>query len=229
MQDLCDINGCEPLVDELYKDYLPIEFNKIVTTEIGQLVDVRTFEEFNNGHLDNAVNVDFYAADFQEQMITTLSKSEPVYLYCHSGRRSGLAAEMLNQAGFKNVYNLKGGILLWEQENFFVKDSKPMEVGMSINDFNQAIDAKELCLVNFYAPWCPPCKEMGPIWQILKSEMKKLNINFIRLNVDENKALAKELKVNSLPVVSFYKNGIESKTVQGFQDESALRDIINQL
>lgn len=76
-----------------------------------QLVDVRTPEEFNTGHLAKAVNMNIYDDDFA-QKTATLSKEKPVYVYCAVGGRSGQAAAMLTKAGYK-VYDLAGGYKAW--------------------------------------------------------------------------------------------------------------------
>lgn len=81
-----------------------------------QLIDVRKPDEFSSGHLENAVNMNFYDDDFEEQ-IKTLDKSKEVYLYCRSGGRSGKAAQKLEEMGFAKVYDLEGGILNWEKNN----------------------------------------------------------------------------------------------------------------
>ena len=73
-----------------------------------QVVDVRTPGEFNTGHFENAVNLDFYSPDFSTQL-DKLDKTKPVYLYCRSGNRSGKAAKMLVDKGFGEIYDLKGG------------------------------------------------------------------------------------------------------------------------
>ena len=82
-----------------------------------QLVDVRTPEEFNEGHIKNAGNINFYDSDFLTQM-NKLDKNKPLYIYCRSGGRSGKAAAKLKEQGFKEVYDLQGGILDWKKNNF---------------------------------------------------------------------------------------------------------------
>jgi phage shock protein E len=81
-----------------------------------QLIDVRTPEEYNSGHLKNAVNINYLESDFLKKM-NTLDKSKEIYIYCKSGNRSGNAAQKLKDAGFPKVYDLKGGILNWNQNN----------------------------------------------------------------------------------------------------------------
>lgn len=76
-------------------------------TAIGTLIDVRTPEEFADGHLKGATNVDFNGPDFAEK-ISELDKDGEYTLYCRSGRRSGLALEAMKAAGFTKVTNAGG-------------------------------------------------------------------------------------------------------------------------
>ncbi|GGM89599.1 hypothetical protein GCM10010967_23020 [Dyadobacter beijingensis] len=71
------------------------------------LVDVRTPEEFDGGHLQYATNINFNSPDFKAQ-IAKLDKHKPVYLYCRSGNRSGKAADTLKTLGFHSYYNIGG-------------------------------------------------------------------------------------------------------------------------
>jgi len=79
-----------------------------------QLVDVRTSEEFATGHLANALLMDVNKNDF-EHNIVKLDKTKPVYVYCRSGKRSHIAAGIMKKHGFKQVNELKGGIISWQQ------------------------------------------------------------------------------------------------------------------
>jgi rhodanese-related sulfurtransferase len=84
------------------------------------LIDIRTPEEFNEGHIENAINIDFYANDFSNQ-IDSLDKEKTYYIYCRSGRRSGLALKEFEKLGFKEVYDLRNGINSWKENGFEVK------------------------------------------------------------------------------------------------------------
>ena len=88
------------------------EFKELMEREGTQLIDVRTPEEFSEGKIDDAKNIDYYSADFKEQM-AKLDKTKPVLLYCRSGARSGKSAEILSEMGFMEIYNLEGGYLGW--------------------------------------------------------------------------------------------------------------------
>lgn len=78
-----------------------------------QLLDVRTPDEWKAGTLPHALKMDYYSEDFQSAL-QNLDKSKPVAVYCHSGGRSGNTMEMLEEMGFKETYNLLGGISAWE-------------------------------------------------------------------------------------------------------------------
>lgn len=79
------------------------------------LLDVRTEEEFEEGHLSGALNMDFLSEGFRLQ-VEQLPKDQPVFIYCRSGNRSAKAASLLREAGFQQIYDLKGGYLEWEKE-----------------------------------------------------------------------------------------------------------------
>ena len=79
------------------------------------LIDVRTPQEFASGHLENAVNINYFDSDFNEQF-KTLDKNKAVYLYCKSGRRSANAAEKLEDMGFVKIYDLEGGVVNWQSK-----------------------------------------------------------------------------------------------------------------
>lgn len=97
-------------------------FENDLKTKPGQLLDVRSSEEYAEGHLRGAINIDVQEPDFQAEASSQLEKDKPVYVYCRSGRRSLLAGEMLAKDGY-TVVDLDGGILGWEKAGLpIVKD-----------------------------------------------------------------------------------------------------------
>ena len=89
------------------------EFAATISDSNVQLVDVRTAEEFADGHIPGAVNIDVKRADFDELAESGLDIGRPVAVYCRSGARSKVAAKRLAGKGFK-VYELDRGFMNWD-------------------------------------------------------------------------------------------------------------------
>lgn len=81
----------------------------------GILVDVRTAEEFEAGHLENAKNIDWYNPEFADQF-KDFGKEETIYVYCKMGGRSAKAKEKLKLMGYTHVVNLEGGYEAFKQK-----------------------------------------------------------------------------------------------------------------
>ena len=80
-----------------------------------QLVDVRTEKEYSQGHIDDAIHIGIADKEKFKAEIQKLDKTEPVYIYCHSGVRSHRASKIMNALGFTQVYDYKGGWSEWNQ------------------------------------------------------------------------------------------------------------------
>ncbi len=80
------------------------------------LIDVRTPEEYAEGHLDNAININWYDENFMNEL-KTIEKEKTIYVYCKKGGRSASAAEMLNSSGYTNVIDLLGGYDALEEKD----------------------------------------------------------------------------------------------------------------
>ncbi|WP_426091413.1 rhodanese-like domain-containing protein [Flavobacterium sp. DSR3-2] len=80
------------------------------------ILDVRTEDEFNEGFIANAINIDIHRGQDFVTEIEALDKNKNYYVYCRSGMRSAKACEIMNQLGFINAYNLIGGITEWDGE-----------------------------------------------------------------------------------------------------------------
>ena len=76
------------------------------------LVDVRTIEEYESGHIQDAVNFDFYSESFQNDILS-LDKSSSIILYCRTQNRSTKTANYLKENGYKEITVLEGGITSW--------------------------------------------------------------------------------------------------------------------
>lgn len=101
-----------------------------------RLVDVRTAEEYSQGHLKGAINLDWYDSLFVDNVSAAYDKSAPLYIYCRSGKRATSAGEALSKAGFE-VFNLAGGYLAWTEAG---KPVTKYEVERFMTDGGETVD-----------------------------------------------------------------------------------------
>lgn len=220
------LTGCGKAQNNQDSNLSSTEFaKKLNQTKDAQLVDVRTPGEFRNGHLKNAMNIDWNADDFTEKA-KALDKDKPVFLYCMSGPRSTAAAEKLQEMGFKNIYEMQGGMMKWRNANLpEIKAST--SAGMSLSQYNELLKSNTPVLVDFYAEWCAPCKKMEPYLTKMSTEMPD-KVKIVRINADENTELCKALNVSALPVLKLYKNEQMVWDNLGFASEQQVKDKITQ-
>lgn len=111
------LSGCEKKEKPESNSLDVQEFAEMINDPSEKIIlDVRTPEEYNEGHIQYAKLINFYDEDFKEQ-VTQLNKEVPVYIYCASGVRSDKAATLLRQEGFREVYVLRKGFNEWSMSN----------------------------------------------------------------------------------------------------------------
>jgi len=81
------------------------------------IIDVRAPGEFAEGHIANAININYYSEAFHAEL-EQLDKNKTYLIYCRSGNRSGKALNIMEELNFREVYNMLGGITQWEAEGF---------------------------------------------------------------------------------------------------------------
>ncbi|MEO6301717.1 MAG: rhodanese-like domain-containing protein [Bacteroidia bacterium] len=187
-----------------------------------QLIDVRTPEEFNQGHLKTALNYNINSSEFETQ-IAKLNKAKPVLVYCLSGGRSASAAELISEKGFLEVYNMQGGIMKWNANNKPLDNETviPVSKGLSMEEFNTLLKTEKYVLVDYNAKWCKPCIKMTPMLDSF-SENRKEKLSLLKIDADENKKLLEEKHIESIPALEIYKNGKLIWKHEGEIDEATL-------
>ena len=189
----------------------PDEFQAQISSRKVQVLDVRTKAEFDKGYIKDALHADWWEQESFMERTKHLDKSLPVYAYCASGIRSAEAAKYLRKKGYQ-VYELKGGTNQWK------KEQKPLEnpeaaKEISYSEYLQSIPSDGMVLVNFGAPWCPPCRQMKPTLDSM--ENLHTGIRLMRLEAGVHQNLEKELNVDGLPTFFFYNNKKEIGHRQG--------------
>ena len=192
---------------------------KLKTTKNPQLLDVRTPEEYATEHIGNAVNVNWNGDDFITKA-SKYDKSKPVFVYCKVGGRSAQAADKLAELGFKEIYNLDGGIMKWNVAG----NGKPSDkiIGMCGQEYGELLKSNDKILIDFNAKWCAPCQKMKPYILKLQTEMAA-QIKIVQLDADENKTLVEQLKLEGLPTIIVYEKGKEVWRNVGYISEDDLK------
>jgi len=173
----------------------------------GVLLDIRTPNEVNDGHLENASFIDYYDEDFLEKA-SWIKKDQPIYIYCHAGGRSAKAANQLISLGFKEVYNLIGGYSQWKDNDF------PVVEGLSKNPtqfksftaemLSEKINLSDEVILVFKTPWCLPCKKLDPVLDSFK--LYNPGWDMLIINMDNNKDIANIYDIKSVPSTLIFKN-----------------------
>ncbi|MBL7761041.1 MAG: DUF953 domain-containing protein [Sediminibacterium sp.] len=200
------------------------EFEQKMKDPNVQILDVRTAAEYKNAHMKNALQANWMDKAQFEDRTQYLDKNRPVLLYCASGIRSAQAMEELAQKGFKQLYNLKGGIALWKMDN------KPLiaqeaVAELSLAAFESMVKGAKVALVDIGAEWCPPCVKMEPVLQQLQKDLPNA-YNLIKVDGGNDVTVMKALKFESLPTFIVFKDGKETWRKQGIVSLEELKAAI---
>jgi len=102
-------------------------------------------------------------------------------------------------------------------------------IDLNANNWEEEVTKSELpVLVDFWAPWCGPCKMVGPLVETLAAENAgKINVG--KLNVDENKSIAVQYGIRGIPTLAFFQDGKEVKRIVGAQGKEQLQKAIDEV
>ncbi len=202
--------SCGNLNSQVIENLDTDTFQVMINKRDGIIIDVRTSKEFSSGHIFDATNIDYYSEQFLEKL-NLVRKDLPIYLYCRSGGRSSSAAKKMNELGFQKVYNLLGGISLWEAKGYEIISSTLVSASkqpiLKKEELNRILDNNNVVLVNFSTQWCVPCKKMKPIIEDIQIENPNIKVLFV--DADINKELVKEYQINGVPSVLIFHNSQE--------------------
>lgn len=197
--------------------------NKIKENPGSMILDVRTAGEFAGGYIPKAVNVDINTGAFQTY-VDKLDKKKTYFVYCLGGGRSRSAAEYMRKSGFTSVFDLRGGIMAWTGQNLPIETPSATVArknAITMEEYQKMIKTNKKVLIDFYAPWCAPCRKMEPMLNELAIQYKG-DVEIIRINVDEQKQLAVQLGIDEIPVLKFYKDGVIKQNFVGLTAKAEL-------
>ena len=199
------------------------EFEKEITSKKDiHILDVRTSAEFFSGHIKNALQADWNDKAEFERRLAFIDKTKPVYVYCLAGGRSAAAAEKMRNAGYKNVYELTGGINAWRAASKALEGAIT-EKQMTIETLNTSINASKIVLVDFGASWCPPCIQMEPVLKTV-TEKNKGKFSLVKVDGGRDQDILQSYKVTALPVFIVFKDGKQVWRKNGIATEQELSE-----
>ncbi len=204
-------------------------FAALLNNDAGVVVDVRTPQEFSRGHIQGATLISMQDKQVVDKL-NLLQKNKPVYVYCLSGSRSRVVANYLTKNGFTKVYNLQRGILEWQQIGYTLVQSAAATPSASkvytSDEFGKLLNSSELVLIDFYAPWCAPCKKIAPIIDAMQQEFNGKAV-IEKLDIDANPKIRTTFGVESIPGLVLFKNGAEVWRHTGLIEEQELKNIVS--
>lgn len=199
--------------------------DKIKSTENAVVLDVRTASEFSEGHIANAINLDWNNKAVEAEL-KKLDPNKSYFVYCLSGGRSSSAAEFLKQNGFKNVFELNGGIMKWKAADLPLEGQTNIGSDeISFEKYESYLNNEKVVVIDIFAEWCGPCKKMAPYLNEMQVSMKE-KVEIIRIDADKNPELCKKLNVDALPTVFVYKNKQRTFEHVGFLSKE---DLVKEL
>lgn len=193
-------------------------------TKAAQLIDVRTPQEFDKYRIKSARNINFRSPDFKAE-IEKLDKNKPVLIYCLSGARSKNALKSFSDAGFKTVYDLSGGINAWSKAGKPIDQDLSGKGELAVKEYDETVSAKGYVLVDFYAPWCKPCRKMLPMVEELEKKHQG-KFKLLTVDFDQNRLLSKEKEIKSVPHLIIFKNGKKIWEKSGEATEEELMKVM---
>lgn len=205
-------------------------FKKLLESGEGITLDVRTPEEIAQGQIPNASSINLYDADF-EKKINLMQKDKDIYVYCKAGGRSAQAAEILARNGFKHVYNLEGGFMAWERNNYpktkaTAETDKNIQT-FSLKDFKDLIKQNEVVLIDFHTIWCAPCKKMAPVIDEIEQEYAgKATVK--RIDIDKSKDVGTAYDITGVPVFVVFVKGEQKWKHNGMISKEELKKEIDK-
>ena len=199
------------------------EFERQINAGQGiQVLDVRTQDEYQAGHIKNALLADWTNQEEFQRRVSFIDKHKPLYVYCLSGGRSAAAAAKLRKLGYEEVYELRGGTNAWKAAGKALEGNSNSKQ-MSLDELYRSINSASTVLIDFGAEWCPPCRQMKPVLKSLEANNPG-KFTLIKVDGGRDQDILQQFKVTALPVFIVYKNGKQVWRRDGTAEEKELAE-----
>lgn len=196
---------------------------KLNESKNAQILDARSNEEFLQNHIKGAVNLDAKSPAYQQE-INGLSKDRPTFVYSIANGRSSVLSAQLREKGFKQVYELPGGLTNWIGSGYPIISTTKKGVALSKAQYAELTGSAPLILIDFGSKYCGACKKLVPVLDSLKTKTG-FAPKIISIEEYDNPALAHELKINVLPTLVLYQNKKEVWRRSGFSSTSQIEQV----
>jgi thioredoxin len=206
------------------------KFHDLVESGNGIVLDVRTAGETARGSIEGASFISVNDKSFLRK-VSLMQKDKPIYVYCATGSRSAYAAKVMLKNGFKEVYNLNGGIGSWARSGYAVTkpsaDADHNIKQLSLAEFNKMIEGDQPVFVDFHTRWCSPCKKMAPLVDQLQKDYDG-KVKVLRIDVDSSTEVANHFGIQGVPVFILYDKGTETWRKSGVMTVDELHEVLDK-
>ncbi len=221
---ICVTSVVQAQISTLSPDDFYIRVN---TQQDLQLLDLRNDEDFATGHLKKASNYDYYEDGFESFVLQSFKPQKPIYVYCFSGVRSSEAAFYLSELGFKEIIVLEKGFTNWVANSKPYVSSKAFTkpiATVTLQDLEREVQNSPMLLVDFYADWCEPCKQMKP--ELLKITRENPHVKLFQIDAEKSENLVVLFKIEEVPTLILFKNGRQYWRNVGLTTTAQLLEVI---
>ena len=104
-----------------------------------------------------------------------------------------------------------------------------MNLEITSKNFDSLLSEKEVVVVDFWAPWCGPCRVLGPIVESVDNANNDASVAIVKINIDDDPDMARQFGIRSIPTMVYFKAGTEARKTVGIKSKIEIESIINEL
>lgn len=192
-----------------------------------QLVDLRSEEAFNEGHIKGAIRINYEERDFETVALKALDKNQGIYLYCFTGKESQNATVFLKDLGFKEVHYLDGGFSKWTSSSKpYVssrQSTKPI-APFTVENLNELLSLNSNVLLFLYSKTCPSCEIMETV--LRRNTGGHTEIKFVKMDIERDLEISEHFNAIETPTMLYFQNGRQVWRYSGEIEEDRIQAVL---